>query len=148
MAKSYAVQIKEINTKIAGKVDNIVHDIVVEVTQRMVNRSPVADSDLWKHPPKVKYVGGRFKANWMHNTDSVGTGTFEDIDPTGAASMQRVMASVPKDAAGKKHYISNNLPYATMLENGWSTQAPAGMVGLTAMEFPSLVREVVSKYGT
>ena len=31
-------------------------------------------------------------------------------------------------------YIQNNLPYANRLENGWSNQAPAGMVALTIAE--------------
>ncbi|NBT33816.1 MAG: hypothetical protein EBT13_18445 [Rhodobacteraceae bacterium] len=31
-------------------------------------------------------------------------------------------------------YIQNNLPYANRLENGWSGQAPQGMVALTVAE--------------
>lgn len=31
--------------------------------------------------------------------------------------------------------ISNNLPYIERLENGWSQQAPAGMVRVTLSEF-------------
>jgi hypothetical protein len=37
-------------------------------------------------------------------------------------------------------YIQNNLPYAERLENGWSKQAPHGMVKIT-------LYELAEKYG-
>ena len=40
---------------------------------------------------------------------------------------------------GATIYLVNNLPYAVRLEYGWSKQAPAGMVRITAAEFQSIV---------
>jgi hypothetical protein len=36
-------------------------------------------------------------------------------------------------------WLSNNLPYANRLENGWSKQAPAGMVNLTFAELQAQI---------
>ncbi|CFO10931.1 Uncharacterised protein [Bordetella pertussis] len=38
-------------------------------------------------------------------------------------------------------YLSNSLPYAVPLENGWSKQAPQGMAKLTAQEFQRYVSQ-------
>ena len=35
----------------------------------------------------------------------------------------------------------NNAPYAQRIENGWSRQAPQGLVGLTVVMFQQIVRE-------
>lgn len=40
-------------------------------------------------------------------------------------------------------YIQNNLPYINRLENGWSGQAPQGMVRLTMQEVQSYIDKVV-----
>jgi hypothetical protein len=55
---------------------------------------------------------------------------------------------LPKDAAGKVHYITNNLPYAWRLEHGHSKQAPAGMVGLTVVEFAGIVDKAANDVRT
>jgi hypothetical protein len=68
------------------------------------------------------------------------SGELTGIDPTGNATIQRFIASVKESgAAGKVHYLTNNLPYAYRLEYGWSRQAPNGMVGVTVVEFQSIV---------
>jgi len=39
-------------------------------------------------------------------------------------------------------YLTNNLPYAQRLEEGYSQQAPAGMVALTIQEFQAIANEI------
>lgn len=42
-------------------------------------------------------------------------------------------------------WIANGLPYAERLENGWSKQAPAGMVRLTVLEVQQFIKAVVAE---
>lgn len=42
---------------------------------------------------------------------------------------------------GDKLFITNNLPYAKRIEDGYSAQAPAGMVKVTVNEFKSIVNK-------
>lgn len=42
--------------------------------------------------------------------------------------------------------ISNDCEYISYLEDGWSDQAPDGMVGPALDEMPSLLREAMSNY--
>jgi len=104
--------------------DKWVRDVVLEVTRRVVIRSPVDT--------------GRFRANWRVSADARSTGMSAAIDPSGAASISAAGSAVPVKAAGQVYFLQNNLPYARRLEYGWSQQAPAGMVRLTVAEFSSI----------
>ncbi len=88
----------------------------------------------------VGYAGGRFRANWQYGFNSAPTGDLPDIDKSGQMSIDRIRSGVTGHATAGIHYIANNLPYAQRLEDGWSKQAPNGMVGLTVIEFQGVVR--------
>ena len=47
--------------------------------------------------------------------------------------------------AGKVHYIQNSLPYMQALEDGHSTQAPAGMVAITQTEFQDYIQKALGE---
>jgi len=45
-------------------------------------------------------------------------------------------------------YLANNLPYAQRLEDGWSQQAPEGMVKLTVQRFQQIADAVIRQIGS
>ena len=47
----------------------------------------------------------------------------------------------PNIILGKSVFITNNLPYAQVIVDGSSEQAPRGMVKVTVAEFDSIVRK-------
>ncbi len=91
---------------------------------------------------------GRFRGNW-NVTFNPSTRAVK-FDETGNESIPQKMAetaiasrTIAKGVAkidafeagkNKSIHISNNLPYAARLENGYSKQAPAGMLDLTLAE--------------
>lgn len=96
------------------------------------------------------YVGGRFRGNWQVSFDVPTTGALDRIDPRGAASKTEGTALLQTFAAGiGTIWIMNNLPYGPRLEyEGWSTQAPAGMVRISVTEFQTFLRKAVSELET
>lgn len=42
--------------------------------------------------------------------------------------------------------LENDADYISYLEAGWSNQAPAGMLGITMVEVPDIVDEVVARH--
>jgi hypothetical protein len=85
-------------------------------------------------------VGGRFRANWQYGLSAPDLKTTETTDQSGQATIGRITTEIPANAGGEMHYITNSLPYAKRLEEGWSKrQAPNGMVGLTILEFQPIV---------
>lgn len=124
---------------IAG-IDRLVRKVAIDLLKSVVYKSPVGDATLWQSPPPAGYVGGRFRGNWQLGVNSNPSGELSTIDASGANTINLGMANIPAtNAAGNIYYITNNLPYAQRLENGWSSQAPAGMVSLTVAEFDGIV---------
>ena len=148
---SFSDDIQKFTIKANGKTDNVVAGIVFDIATRIDFRSPVGQPEIWAAnidratrglPPLPKgYVGGRFRANWQLGVNVRPSGEINGVDPTGEATLGKVLSEIPKQAAGNIYYLVNNLPYAQALEDGHSTQAPSGMVGLTVLEWASVVQD-------
>lgn len=99
----------------------------------VIARSPVGDPETWRHPPPPGYHPGTFKANWNVAIGAPDLSVRDVQDPTGAATFAGGMATIEGARLGDSIFITNALPYAHRLEfDGWSQQAPAGMVRVTA----------------
>jgi len=124
----FADQMRAWERKTAAKMDLAVRKIALQMFTRIILKSPV-DS-------------GRFRGNWQLAIGSVPEGTLELNDKTGTATIAKGAAIALGMNAGDIVYFANNLPYAVPLEEGYSQQAPAGMVALTVQEFQSIVRQI------
>lgn len=79
---------------------------------------------------------GRFKNNWITALESVDRSADARADAVGGASASSLRSALAKWKPGQTIYITNSLPYAYRLEyEGWSRQAPAGMVRVTVANF-------------
>lgn len=142
--ETFSIAIDQWIKATGAKVENVVRKIGYEVFRTIVLRSPVDT--------------GRFRSNWNYSLNSPDP-TITTIDPTtkarkagDAAPVSAPTASgndrgtqqaamVLTMAAGSVSFLSNGLPYAVRLENGYSKQAPQGMVRITAAEFSQHVRD-------
>lgn len=89
------------------------------------------------------YVGGQFRANWNVSPATPNSTTTESTDRSrGDAEAQKALST----PAGGVLYLANGLPYARRLEyEGWSKQAPSGMVRLSVTEFRDFVEQAARK---
>ncbi len=86
-----------------------------KVYTRIISYTPVGKPSLWAYPHAPKgYTPGTLKKSWQIH--------FE-----------------PKVIT-----ITNDQPYAQRVENGWSTQAPTGMMRKGLLEFPDLLKQALS----
>lgn len=138
---TFTLQLQQFADRTKEKADDLVGLVVVKIAERLDMRSPVGDATYWKNKPPKGYVGGRFRGNWQLGVASVPAGETGRVDPSGSATLGSIIAEIPEDAAGRVFYLANNVPYAQRIEDGWSRQAPTGLVALTAMEFQSIVSE-------
>lgn len=130
------------------RIEQVIKKIAFELDASVVRMSPVGNPDIWMGGHYVEmfgypddYTGGRFRANWQVGINAKPTGETGEIDQTGAETLGKGLAVLGSYRIGDTIYILNNVPYAERLENGWSTQAPHGMVGLTVARFESIVRQ-------
>lgn len=93
------------------------------------------------------YTGGRFRGNWQIGFDSAPDGETGRVDKNGAETLAAggAMLAQFKAANNSVIYFVNNVPYAVRLEFGYSSQAPRGMVRITAQEFQKLFNEAAKQ---
>lgn len=80
---------------------------------------------------------GRARGNWFVEFGGSGVETTEAVDAGGGSTIARGAAKIDtyQNVEGWPIIsLYNNLPYAERLENGYSSQAPAGMVAVTVAE--------------
>lgn len=128
---SFSLSLEKFAKQAGENADLVVKKTAIDVFSSVVKKSPVKS--------------GRFRGNWQ-----VGIGSINhDISsPADNASLQTQPSTFNLSKAqsalvtykGQIIYISNSLPYAQRLENGYSKQAPAGMVRLTVVEFETYIK--------
>lgn len=105
---------------------------------------------------------GRARGNWMIDIGRApegmrqagfGPGRVEggDTGANGAQAMASSMAEAAKLSGfrlGVTISIRNTLPYILKLENGWSAQAPTGMVKTTMLEVGAIVAKAARRVRT
>jgi len=141
---------EDINKFAKKAVDNsnlVIRRTIIDIGQRVITRTPVGDANYWQSKPPAGYVGGHARFNWMY---SMGSRVVQEVDgidatPGGAGTLNRMIGSVPVNPADNVHYIQNSVPYIERLEDGYSRQAPLGMVAITAAEFQGIVEEQTGK---
>ena len=122
----------------------------IEMVNYVITASPVGNTELWKtaYPPK-NYVGGRFRSNWFLTKSKPSIRTSEAIRSEGAI-IQEYSARILGEYS-EKFILTNNLPYAKRIDNGWSTQAVNGVTAPARLhvnsKIPELTRIANQKYG-
>lgn len=79
---------------------------------------------------------GRAKGNWQIGFGKAPEGTIDDVSQYGnGPALARAKAAMAGGDKGtsfwrpqREVHVTNNLPYITRLNQGWSTQAPSGFV--------------------
>ena len=136
-----------------GQLQAIAKEALLEAGKRLVDYSPVGDPSTWQNPKRAlypkdhPYQPGTFKNNWQVGIDV--KPTEEEIsgpDIDGHDSLDR-LSHLGRWQLDHKYYFVNNLPYAKLLEFGWSPQIqPHGMVGRIKMEWKQIVKDAVHSY--
>lgn len=141
---TFALDLSAFAKKTDERLNLYVKRIVLDVAKELVEMSPVGDASYWQSPPPKGYVGGRFKASWDYGFNEVPSALYREADASGETSLGRIAEGMGERMAGV-HYLANNVPYAMRLEEGWSRQAPQGMVSLTIIKFDQIVAEAAAE---
>ena len=108
-------------------IDKTIRAVCLAITKEVVERTPV----------KI----GRLRGNWFATIGAPSNAVTDVVDKDGRATIARARPAIDK-APGKQWWLTNNLPYAMLIEDGSSKiKAPAGMVRVTAENVRANVRE-------
>lgn len=124
---TFALDLSAYATKAKGNLGLVAGKTTLEIFRRVIMRSPVDT--------------GRFRGNWMPSEGEASSAVDPNTrDKTGSAALAKCASLIPTNRGGVFR-LTNNLPYARKLEDGYSGQAPAGMVTLTVVEIGGILAE-------
>lgn len=100
---------------------------------------------------------GRFRMNWQASGAAPASGQISGTDPTGANAESNAANFVSQTTDWQELTLTNNLPYADVIEyggypgdgpntvGGYSKQAPSGVVRVNVIRFQQLLDEEAAK---
>jgi len=121
-AKEWALEIDREWAAQIGGVRDAVEYIALTAIGRINLRSPVDT--------------GRFRRNWTFSVGAMDASVTAGVGSNVAENNAKAEA-YPQEGFPMA-YLQNNLPYAERLEDGYSSQAPSGMVAITTAELAAL----------
>jgi len=132
--------------RIAGdRMDKVILGTLLDLSRRIVLRTPVGNPSLWQGPPPPGYTGGQARGNWQASIGSPQSGVTSSLDKSGTATLVSIGGQT-QQAPGNVWYLTNNLPYINKLEfDGWSSQATEGMVRISLRELDRSIDEQIAK---
>lgn len=141
----FEASLKKFGEKALNYANAVVHRVVIDLAATIIYRSPWGRPELWARPAPKDYKPGQFRANWQYGEGVAPSAIVHKLDKEGKDTVRAIAKAIkPTDAAEHTHYIVNKLPYGPRLEyEQWSSQAPAGMVGITVLQFDSIVKKAV-----
>jgi len=116
---SFSSDISNFNEKTEKAATRIFRGSALSVFGRIILRTPVDT--------------GRLRGNWQVQLNKPAKGT---LTTTKAQSPD----AAKKAKLGDSVFITNNLPYAQVIENGSSKQAPSGMIKVVIAEWQRIVK--------
>ncbi len=141
-ATNFGRQLSRWAELVGEDIDDVTRATTLQLFSGVINRTPVDT--------------GRLRGNWQASLDTPASGTTERTGEAGAlAEARAVTALAPSNA----YFLTNNLPYAAVAEfglwgtgdgatnkttrDGYSIQAPYGMVRVTVAEFQQALRRQI-----
>lgn len=144
----FANSVRRRTNAAARTVDKVVVDAVVQLCTRIIITTPIGKPELWKYPPPPDYKPGTLINSWYSTLDvPVRKGHPVRLPVPSAADSLLNLNEVAAQAPGHVFQFRNPAPYAFRIEyDGWSTQAPQGMVRLAHQQFDEIVSRSVRRY--
>lgn len=100
---------------------------------------------------------GRFRMNWQVAGPTPKTGLVAGVDKTGAKAIASINTYIYNTPVWQEFTLTNNLPYANVIEfggypgdgpntvGGFSRQAPHGVVRVNVLRFEQILNEEAAK---
>lgn len=110
--------------------DKVVRETTIALFTSVITETPVDE--------------GAAKGSWQTTVAAPAEGQSGRADPSGRMAIAEAMANTPA-GAGQVTFLTSNLAYIERLENGWSMQAPNGMVKRNVTRFQRMVDESAAR---
>jgi hypothetical protein len=120
----FASDLNKLCARAGDKAEQVVRKSAIELQNAMIAKSPVDT--------------GRFRANWQCGIGAINPSITQ---PPGSDVQGRTALTLEAWKPGQTIWLTNSLPYSQRLENGYSKQAPVGMVKLSVQEYGQFLKK-------
>ena len=140
---SFALDVSKFVEKAKKNPEKVMRQVSIKLFSAIIKASPVDT--------------GRFRMNWMASGSAPATGTTAATDKSGNIATGNATSFILKATDWREFTLTNNLPYANVIEyggypgdgpntvGGFSKQAPAGVVRTNVSRFQQLINEEANK---
>jgi hypothetical protein len=126
---SFSIDVGKFAEAVNLKTTIVVRKIALDILRSVVLKTPVDT--------------GRARGNWFVSVGDPVAKTTESVDTTGGTTINAGAVEINSASGDNSIFITNNLPYIGRLENGYSKQAPAGMVAVTMASLQAYIDKAV-----
>lgn len=121
-------------------ISGILKDVCEDVANKVIRKTALAalTSVVERSPVDT----GRFRSNWKVGVNEI---NGEASDSTENTAVMHESPKLKNVKVGDAVNISNNVPYAQMLEYGHSKQAPEGVVEIVADSLPAVAQKIADR---
>jgi hypothetical protein len=151
---TFILQVHKFVEKAKLAPETVMKKVLMDISTAVVMRSPVDT--------------GRFRANWQYHFGENSGSVTDSTDLSGGDTISTMHAAIMAGGIYGEHHISNNLPYAQVIEyglypnppmrgswvkgqgwvikseGGFSKQAPTGVVRLAVLEYQSFLDSAIA----
>jgi hypothetical protein len=139
---SFTLDVKKFADSFIDGAEEATRGTTIKLFSAIINSSPVDE--------------GRFRANWFATGKQPSEKVTFSTDKNGSSTISKLTSKVEGIADWSTFTLTNNLPYSEVIEfggyndgpntvNGFSKQAPAGVVRVNIMRFNSLLEAEARK---
>lgn len=158
----FASEIQQFAEKTNRNINQVRRGIALDIFESIITLSPVGNPEKWLyfHPQKQQYVdyltykepppgyvGGTFRGNWQASINNPKSGILKRREGKNGSGVLNAASRVLDRADGDDTiWFVNNMPYGPRLEyDGWSGQAPNGMLRLSVQLFRQSLRDQIAR---
>lgn len=124
---SFSDDLGKFSVKTKGIGDKVLRQSAFDLFASIVRQTPVDT--------------GVLRNNWFATIGTRSTETTEDEDKAGAGTLSRIEDVLDSAEWSSTVYLTNNLDYSIPIEyDGWSAQAPQGMVRVNVARWDTIVK--------
>ena len=119
--QAFPAQLKKVMKKDIPNWQGAMHKkIHIQTARGMIMGTPVGNPDLWQYPDGAPegYVGGRARGNWQSSVGWPVAGETGTVDKAGGETLSANVSAAARIPAYSRSFISNNVPYINVLNDG------------------------------
>tara|TARA_A100000171_G_C2140369_1_gene154930 strand:- start:2237 stop:2689 length:453 start_codon:yes stop_codon:yes gene_type:complete len=126
--------------------EKAVRATAINIFGDIIRKTPVGNPALWKSTPPPGYSGGQLRGNWQTTLNAPARSAIDRKQKsTDGGASNDVVSKTRNYSIDSSIFLSNNLPYAERVNNGWSSQAPAKFVEASTLRFNDVLEKIARK---